>query len=180
MPWANGLGVTAEIAVWPAGVADWTWRLSIADISEDGPFSVLNGIDRHIMVIDGVGMNLTVGRQPIRAVRRGADPLAFSGDEATMCRLIDGPIADLNLMVRRSYASGALTVFRLTDGQLLTDNDLVGGYPAVALVLVSGSLTGPSLRLDAHDALLLDVGALLPDLRANGPTVVAVATVALR
>ena len=41
MPWKNGAGRTTEIAVHPAGAAldAFAWRVSIADIERDGPFS---------------------------------------------------------------------------------------------------------------------------------------------
>ncbi len=115
MPWKNGGGTTTEI--WKAASPDGAvlWRLSIADVASDGPFSEFPGIDRWIMVIDGKGMELTVGGQ----VHRMADPFApfaFSGDAKTGCRLLAGPIRDFNLMVARSYGSGALRVSHLAPG----------------------------------------------------------------
>jgi environmental stress-induced protein Ves len=108
MPWKNGLGTTREIAIDPPGAsmadAGFCWRLSIADVAQSGPFSSFPGIDRTIMVIKGNGMVLRVAGQPSRRLAR-FEPFAFSGDAATACELIDGPIQDFNLMVRRSLLS---------------------------------------------------------------------------
>jgi uncharacterized protein len=115
MPWKNGGGTTTEIwkAVSPDGAM--LWRLSIADVDGDGPFSEFPGVDRWIMVIEGGGMDLTVEGQVYR-IDDPFEPFPFSGDARTSCRLIAGPIRDFNLMVARSYGSGALRVSRLAPG----------------------------------------------------------------
>ncbi|MGH7186208.1 MAG: HutD/Ves family protein, partial [Pseudomonadota bacterium] len=113
MPWKNGGGVTTEIwkAVSPAG--EMLWRLSIADVGRDSPFSPFPGIDRTIMVIEGNGMELTVEGFGTRQLDRPFEPFAFSGDAKTTCRLIDGPIRDFNLMVMRGFGEGTLRVLQL-------------------------------------------------------------------
>ena len=103
MPWANGGGTTAEVAVYPAGSDDWDWRLSIAAVEADGPFSSLPGIDRHILVAAGAGMALTIDAT-IHELHTASAPLPFAGEATTTCRLLGGPISDLNLMVRRDRA----------------------------------------------------------------------------
>src|SRR5690606_23181136 len=60
--WRNGLGWTREIHAHrsdPAG--DWTWRLSIAEIERDGPFSAFPGVDRALVLLRGNGMRLRFG-----------------------------------------------------------------------------------------------------------------------
>ncbi|HKP22990.1 MAG TPA: HutD family protein [Dongiaceae bacterium] len=116
MPWKNGGGTTTEI--WKAASLDgeMLWRLSIADVASDGPFSAFPGIDRFIMVIEGKGMELTVDGR-LQRLDDLFEPFAFSGDAKTDCRLIAGPIRDFNLMVGRSYGSGALQVRHLAMGE---------------------------------------------------------------
>src|SRR6185369_11614525 len=60
MPWKNGGGRTIEIAVHPVGATldAFQWRVSIADIERDGPFSRFPGIDRTIVLLEGAGMHL--------------------------------------------------------------------------------------------------------------------------
>jgi environmental stress-induced protein Ves len=112
MPWKNGGGTTTEIwkALSPDG--EMLWRLSIADVARDGPFSAFPSVDRFIMVIEGKGMELTVDGR-LQRLDDSFEPFAFSGDAATDCRLIAGPVRDFNLMVARDYGSGALRVRRL-------------------------------------------------------------------
>ena len=116
MPWKNGGGTTTEI--WKAASLDaqMLWRLSIADVASDGPFSAFPGIDRFIMMIEGKGMELTVDGRSHR-LDELFQPFAFSGDAKTDCRLVAGPIRDFNLMVARSHGSGALRVQHLSAGE---------------------------------------------------------------
>lgn len=104
MPWKNGGGTTQEIASWPQGAAlgGFGWRVSIATIAAAGPFSVFEGIDRSIMLLEGDGVRLFThdGRISHRldAPHR---PFAFSGDDAIDCTLLGGASNDFNVMTRR-------------------------------------------------------------------------------
>ncbi len=110
VPWANGGGTTREVAAMPetgpngsqhnADVAPWRWRLSIADVDTDGPFSVLPGVQRTIAMLHGDGFVLAVGdREPVR-IDAAFRPFRFDGAESTSCKLIGGGVVDLNLMER--------------------------------------------------------------------------------
>ena len=57
MPWKNGGGETVEVIVHPEGasLSDFGWRVSMATVASDGPFSVFPGIDRTIVVVEGAG-----------------------------------------------------------------------------------------------------------------------------
>ena len=67
-PWKNGGGTTVEIAVFPAGAGfdGFDWRLSMADVVADGPFSAFPDIDRTLVLIDGPGLVLDVAGEPHR------------------------------------------------------------------------------------------------------------------
>jgi hypothetical protein len=116
MPWRNGGGTTTEIwkATSPAG--EMFWRLSIADVASDGPFSEFPGIDRWIMVIQGNGMELKIDELGTKRLDRLFEPLFFPGDAKTDCRLLDGPIRDFNFMVARRFGKGSLQVLDLAAG----------------------------------------------------------------
>ena len=103
MPWKNGGGETTEIAVSPAaaGLDDFEWRISMALVKDDGPFSVFPGIDRTLSILDGNGMRLTIDGKPA-ALTKASPPLSFAADLATNAVLIDGAITDLNVMSRRT------------------------------------------------------------------------------
>jgi environmental stress-induced protein Ves len=102
VPWKNGGGTTAEIAAFPegSGFETFGWRVSMADVASDGPFSLFPGIDRTLIVIEGDGIELDV--EGIAYSLDTASPkLSFSGDDITAGRLLSGPIRDLNVMTRR-------------------------------------------------------------------------------
>ena len=103
MPWKNGGGVTTEIAVFPegAGLDDFEWRLSMATVASDGPFSLFAGVDRTLAVLDGEGIVLSVEGRPRRASRATRRHSRFAADRHASARLIAGPITDLNAMTRR-------------------------------------------------------------------------------
>lgn len=102
-PWKNGGGETTELAVCPpgAGFDAFGWRISIARVASDGPFSAFPDVDRTLTLIEGAGMDLTV-EGVTHHLTPGSPPLAFPGDVAAAARLVRGPIRDLNVMTRRS------------------------------------------------------------------------------
>jgi environmental stress-induced protein Ves len=99
VPWRNGNGQTAEIMSFPAGAADFGWRISMAPVVADGAFSLFPGIDRVLTVIEGRGLQLTLGDAP--PVTLTGAPIAFPGDVPCQATLTAGPITDLNVMTRR-------------------------------------------------------------------------------
>ena len=97
MRWANGGGWTTEIVAEPSSDR-WAWRLSVADVEVDGPFSLFPGIDRTIALLHGAGFALTIGGRDEHVIDTPFQPFDFPGEAATSCRLIGGPVQDLNLM----------------------------------------------------------------------------------
>ena len=97
-PWRNGGGTTRELVVFPVR-ENWHWRMSVADIEHDGPFSRFEGVQRWFAVLSGAGVRLGVG-DAVHGVTSSSAPLAFDGGAATHCALTAGPTRDFNLMVR--------------------------------------------------------------------------------
>lgn len=105
MPWKNGLGTTTEIAIHPPSAdlagTNFDWRVSIAQVNQDGDFSAFPGYDRTIMVAEGAGMQLSFDAAPEKLLDGAGAMTAFSGDWRTRCRLLDGLVRDFNVMTRR-------------------------------------------------------------------------------
>ncbi|MGX1480167.1 UNVERIFIED_CONTAM: environmental stress-induced protein Ves [Streptomyces canus] len=116
VPWKNGGGTTRQVASGtlqaPLASAEITdgfdWRVSVADVDAEGPFSAFPGIDRLITLVEGEGMVLTVDGTP-HAVGP-LSPFAFSGDAATDCRLEAGAVRNVNVMTRRSRATATVRI----------------------------------------------------------------------
>ena len=157
MPWKNGGGETVEIAISPAdaGLDGFDWRLSMATVATDGPFSVFPGIDRSLAVIRGAGMELSVAGVGSCSLDPAAEPFAFPADQPTTARLIDGPITDLNLMTRR-----AGFVHEMERMRVAGPVDLAVVSEVVLLLCVSGQvgvqIRGETVDLAPLDALLID------------------------
>ena len=105
-PWKNGGGVTSELAVSPAGATAETfrWRVSLARIDGDGPFSAFPGITRWITLIEGGGFTLDFADGGRLDVAAPFVPHKFDGGLAAHCRLKGGPSRDLNVMARGDVA----------------------------------------------------------------------------
>ena len=103
MPWKNGGGETREVAVSPPGATLDTldWRLSLATVASDGPFSVFAGVVRTLCVLEGAGISLDVAGSGKQVLLCSSAPDTFNGEAATNALLVDGPIVDLNVMSRR-------------------------------------------------------------------------------
>lgn len=95
MPWANGRGQTTEL-LREDGPAGLTLRLSIAVVAEDGPFSILPGVNRNLTVISGPGFYLRGEGVTLHAAPLA--PVAFAGDVAIAATGVSGPSEDFNVM----------------------------------------------------------------------------------
>ena len=77
MPWKNGGGMTLQLAISPAGAGleDFAWRISSAQVAMDGAFSCFPGIDRSLAVLAGIARDVVKGHpvdgDVLRAGERG-------------------------------------------------------------------------------------------------------------
>ena len=155
MPWKNGGGTTAEVAVFPpdAGMNDFVWRVSIADVRDAGPFSDFRRVDRILSVLEGE-LALAVDDAPERRLTAADAPLFFPADVPTWGGPIDGEVRDLNVMVRRHLCRAG--VERLPGGTAH-----VGGTGETCLMIVATGdaavAHGASIEmLRPFDALLFE------------------------
>ena len=161
MPWKNGAGETAEIAVFPpgAGLEDFDWRVSMATVAADGPFSFFPGVDRTLSILDGEGMRLQIEGGPETTLTTRSDPLAFPADASATAALVNGPILDLNVMSRRGRWQHRMEKWHV-EGQ--HHFDAPGG---VTMILTLGNLRvdagSNAAELRRHDCVFIDGVVLL-------------------
>ncbi|MFJ7943709.1 HutD family protein [Streptomyces sp. NPDC096354] len=153
VPWKNGGGVTREITASPEGAPldDFDWRVSLADVSADGPFSSFPGVDRTLTVVEGAGMDLMVGGEH-HIVDEQYWPHDFPGDLETDGRLLGGPVVNLNVMYRRERTTAEVAVVR---GTLRLSAPQSGTVLAVALE-DGAVLEGQDIELGRYDAVVAD------------------------
>lgn len=105
--WKNGAGWTREIIRVP-GRDDWSWRLSIAEIEQDAPFSAFAGVDRELVLLSGNGLRLRFDDGELHTLQPPHERLRFRGERAVVGELVDGPTHDFNLMWRRDTIDAQL------------------------------------------------------------------------
>lgn len=109
--WRNGAGVTREIAVGGAA-ARFDWRLSVAEVEQDAPFSPYPGVDRGIVVMRGAGMTLCDEAGATVHELQPLMPWHFAGERPLQARLPHGPCQGFNVMTRRGAWQAQLQVVR--------------------------------------------------------------------
>lgn len=161
--WKNGMGETREVIALPdpENPAGFLWRVSMATVAADGPFSHFPGIDRSIAVMQGHGMRLDVDGAQVELPNRGA-PFSFAGEANVSSILIDGPTVDLNAMSLRSSWSHKMT--RLDAAPTVE----VIGRAAVSVLVFKGPAT---LNIGSGDQQVEQFDALASVAPGDGITV---------
>jgi environmental stress-induced protein Ves len=142
-PWANGRGTTTELYRVESN-GQLLLRLSMATVSEDGPFSLFPGIERNLTVLTGPGFALTGANLSLQA--RPLAPIAFPGDVAVTATDVTAPSTDFNVMTARALTRPVVRV--IADADL--DRTKQRAIFAIAPTVVNGS------RLARHDLILTD------------------------
>lgn len=157
-PWKNGGGETRQIACHPPGASldDFNWRLSTATVAQDGAFSTFEGIDRRLYILKGAGLNLHFDSG--RACRIGIEShIDFRGEDAVHGSLVDGPVVDFNIMVRRNAQRAHIQQMMITGARMITVP-----WKDVAVFVRSGqvNIADTALRVKAQpfDTVRLDDG----------------------
>jgi len=97
IPWRNGGGWTTVLAQSESQPVEW--RISVAEIERDGPFSDYAGYDRTIVAEDaGFTLEFADGE---RAEILPLQPFSFAGERPVFCRLHGSSAAAFNVMTLR-------------------------------------------------------------------------------
>jgi uncharacterized protein len=184
MAWKNGGGTTDEIAIEPGNAdlsdATFIWRLSLARIERDGPFSAFPGIDRTIMLVEGAGMTLTTGAGTVISLDRRFVPQDFPGEWPVECRLADGPVRDLNLMVNRTRGTRRWETLELGAKPARLPAD--GGTLVLHMLEGQGVLSGIAGidSIAAGETVIADAADIAVSATASGSGMLFLASIALR
>src|SRR5262245_24770849 len=102
-PWKNGGGTTRDIAESPPGAAldVFDWRLSLAQVDRDGPFSRFDNVDRTLVLLSGA---MTLHEQGCRIYLVRHEPVMFEGEREIAATVPGEATLDFNVMTRRGRA----------------------------------------------------------------------------
>lgn len=120
--WRNGLGWTREIHAASARGGDaaaWDWRLSIAEIEADGPYSAFPGVEREQVLLSGAGLELDFHAGGRRLLEPPHGRQRFGGGEGLHARLQAGRVEVFNLMWRPASVDAQLWHRPLVGSMLL-------------------------------------------------------------
>jgi uncharacterized protein len=150
-PWKNGGGTTRDIAVSPPGASldTFGWRLSLAQVDRDGPFSRFDNVDRTLVLLSGA-MTLHERDRRIDLVRN--EPFAFAGERAIEATVAAGSTLDFNVMTRRGRASHAArceSFAKQSNVETRADRTLV-------LFALERGLIVDGEQLDVHDTAIVN------------------------
>lgn len=167
MPWRNAAGITHEIAREPAQGEDFSWRLSLASLQVNGPFSSYVGYQRCVALVEGHGFRLHIGGARDRELRTRGSHVIFDGASDTRCELLDGPCTDLSLIVRAPGLIDHVSELAIGPEQELKSP----AARTLALFVLRGAISAQTparsartptraafFRLNLHDTLLLPGG----------------------
>lgn len=152
VPWKNGGGITHEVAKVELD-GRLLWRLSLAEVSSDGPFSLFASLARILTVIDGPGMDLLSAGGEVAHAVPPLRPVAFSGDEPLFGKLRGGPCLDFNLIYDPQQFRAVVEV--MSAGTLMVPRtDAV----REGLLCLAGSVRCGEHSLGRHDFAFVDAG----------------------
>ncbi len=175
MPWKNGGGETIEIAVSPegAGLDNFDWRISMAKVESDGPFSQFAGVERTLSVLEGHGIALSIEGMPSISLGKARAPFSFDASLKTDAKLKDGAIVDLNVMSRKGAAShhcyrileggnvalGAKTtvVFSITDGLVVDDGEQKPTLQTYDCAILQGHTGDGNITISGGDCYVIEL-----------------------
>ncbi len=149
-PWKNGGGTTRDIVVSPpaASLDDFDFRLSLAQVDRDGPFSRFDGVDRTLVLLSGA-MTLHEPERRIDLVR--GEPVAFEGERSIEATLAGGSTLDFNVMTRRGRVRHTVRreIFGKRTNVASTDGSTIILFALDHGLIVAGEL------LDVHDTAVI-------------------------
>lgn len=164
MPWRNGAGTTQEIAIAPSDdpAVPFRWRLSMADLAGDGPFSEFPGVDRVLLLLDGEDVALAIDGASPRALAVG-EAIAFPADVPTHLTMGSSSGRDLNLMWDRSSVAGAMSVVAAGTMRRCDATTIVVALGPAVVAADDDSFAlerDDALRIDGPAELRIDEGAV--------------------
>ena len=166
--WKNGGGSTTELASYPpdSSFETFHWRLSVASVGSDGPFSIFTGVDRTLALLKGTGMRLSPDNQSEVVIGQDLPMHQFPGETAITAALLEGPTEDFNVMTRRNVCRHTFRVEAVTgEIEVRKSANWTVVFLAKGEIAALGS-DGQRWNLSPYDSLIMQT---LEAVRVQGP-----------
>ncbi|WP_159614463.1 HutD family protein [Glutamicibacter sp. JC586] len=148
--WKNGKGVSRTLLSDSDALGEWTWKVSVAEISQSQPYSQYSGIQR-IQVALGPGeIDLTIGGQTHRL--HAGEHIAFAGDDEVSVAPLGVGFQALNLMFLGKKWQASVS----TENSL---SEISGNYAVTILVALDNTCRVENEDLARLDALVVPTDA---------------------
>jgi environmental stress-induced protein Ves len=156
-PWKNGRGITRNLFDDATETGEWTWRVSIAEITGTQPYSPYPGVRRGQVALGPGAVDLRIGGVPFVLEPEGV--IFFDGEDAVDATPRAEGFLDLNVMTRRDAWRN--------DVRIAADPEVIEGDGAVVvLVALSTDASVDGRALQRLDAVRMPAGAAA-DLRGR-------------
>jgi uncharacterized protein len=113
-PWKNQGGWTRTVASAQGADGQTDWRVSVADITAAGPFSVFEGLDRQAVMLQGTCLRLRAEppepSEPDICFNGAGSRAAFAGERRLVCDTPTEPTTLWNVMHRRGHVRAEVSV----------------------------------------------------------------------
>jgi environmental stress-induced protein Ves len=152
MPWKNGRGVTREVAK-SYDDNGLIWRLSSADITQDGPFSNFPNLSRVLIVTIGMGVHLIDTYTDTKMLASLHKPTLFSGDQPIEAQLMNGPIQNFNVIYDSTKTKSAVRILKGPKSKKLSPRS--GESHAVYCLLGTLKLNQKTLNQDETGLIII-------------------------
>jgi environmental stress-induced protein Ves len=160
MPWKNGGGSTVELITSPQGatINDFEFRISVATVSQDGPFSLFPNIDRTLALVDGQGLTLHLAGEPDIVIDDATPFASFAGETSIHATVNNGTTMDFNVMTNRGRCSHTFEVSHGTSYKVVPRGEFTLMFIAEGEGVMIGEAGSAPNLLDRFDAIVLNPG----------------------
>jgi environmental stress-induced protein Ves len=155
--WKNDGGWTTEIARSDNEASgDFRWRVSIAEIETDGPFSSFPGVTRDLLLLEDNGIELDIDdNAPLRLSAR-FERAHFEGESRVQCHLLAGATRDFNVMARRDAVRAEIVARPLVGSMMVFSEPGVEWLVHVLAGHTNARSAGQELVLETGSSLHID------------------------
>ena len=168
MPWRNGHGTSRDIVTRLGRDGGLLWKVGVADLVADAPFSHYPHCDRIFTAVAGdPPVELSIDDGPFQPCKLLV-PQSFRGEQDVRCR-VRAPGHAFNVITDRRHCTATLTILQLDAG----DPVEVPDAPEILLYCLAGQLAAAGDLLAPGNSLL-GPGAPSPAAASENSTVILV------